>query len=104
MFRNPEMGRGEIVDDLDKVEGGDIEEVITEVQQSILSSAELTSANSNVLNEIFDKARVTYDKDAKAWDLLFENLTTELSSASDDDDAADILDLYERKATSLGKS
>jgi uncharacterized protein YegL len=104
MFRTPEMGRGEIVDDLDKVEGGDIEELITEVQQEILSSVDLTPENSSILNEIFDKARVTYDKDAKAWDLLFENLTTELSSTSDDDDAADTLDLYQRKATSLGKS
>ena len=102
MLRNPEFGRGtEPTDDLEMAEGAEVEEIITNVQQEILASADLTPANSNTLNEIFDLARATYDKDVKAWDQLFENLTSEVSNASDDDDTEDILRGYKRKAGAL---
>jgi len=103
MFRgNPEFThRGEVADDLETPEGAEVEDIITGVHQEILSAADLTPSNGNALNEIFDLARATYDKDAKAWDQLFETLSVELANASDDDDAADILDQHRRKATSI---
>jgi len=102
MFRgNPEFTRGEVADDLETPEGAEVEEIITGVHQEILSDVDLTPANSNTLNEIFDLARVTYEKDSAAWDQLFESLTSQLANASDDDDASDILDNHRRKAASI---
>jgi uncharacterized protein YegL len=90
--------------DVDTEEGAEVEEVIVSVQQEILDTIDLTPANSNTLNEIFDKARQTYDKESKLWDQLFENLKNALVAASedDDDDIATILDQYNRKAGALG--
>jgi len=105
MFRNSESPqfRGEMIDDLEKSEETDVEEKIVEVQQKILSSVDLVPASGNILNEIFDAARISYEKDPKGWDVLFDALTSELVSADGEDEAADILDLYERKATALNK-
>lgn len=88
--------------DTEEEVGSEVEDVILEAQQDILGSVDLTPENSNTLNNIFDKARATYEKDSKAWDNLFTNLSSELGAAHDDDEMNDILDQYYRKASNLG--
>lgn len=96
----PEMGID--TEDMEVEDGIEVEEVISGVQQEC-SEAINTPENSNTLNEIFDLARATYEKDPKNWDLLFDDLKSGLEKSSDDDeDVADILDQYKRKAVLLG--
>ena len=100
IMARPEMGMD--MDDLEIEDGIEVEDVITAVQQEC-SEAINTPENSVTLNEIFDLARATYEKDPKNWDLLFEDLKSGLEKSSDDDDeVADILDQYKRKAALLG--
>lgn len=96
---SPEMGIDP--DELETEDGIEVEDVILEVQQEVAEAVN-TIPNSNALNEIFDMARATYEKDSKGWDTLFTNLKSELNSAADDDEAEDILDQYKRKAALLG--
>lgn len=97
----PEFGRGPEFEDTDVEDGAEAEEVISGVQEAIFAAVDLTPENSSVLSEILDQARATYDNDSKAWDQLFSNLTSELTAASDDDEATDILHQYKRKGAAL---
>lgn len=98
-MRSPEMVAD--IDDLEMEDGVEVEDIIATVQQECAEAIN-TPENGNTLNEIFDMARATYDKDAKDWDQLFENLESELATSFDDDEVADILDQYKRKAAALG--
>lgn len=99
-MRSPETAAD--IDDLEAEEdASEVEEIILAVGQEC-SEAVKTTENSNALNEIFEMARATYEKDPAGWDQLFENLQSEVNTSSDDEEAADILDQYKRKAAALG--
>jgi hypothetical protein len=102
MFREGSRFDAEFEADTEQEGGMEVEDVILEAQQDILSGVDLAPHNSVTLNGIFDSARATYEKDAKAWDNLFGNLSSELGAAIDDDEAEAILDQYRRKAANLG--
>jgi len=90
-----------VQDDLDEEkfddEEDDIEDVITAIEDEC-SAVFDSDENGKLLNEIFDTARTTYEKDKKGWNTFFADLKFELISTDDEDNIHDILAHYLRKA------
>ena len=78
-------------------EDGEIEEIITDIEDEcslIFSNPE----NAKLLNEIFEMARASFEKDKKGWTNFFADLKSELISTDDEDNIHDILAHHLRKA------
>ena len=88
-------------DDLDEEELSDsedeIEDVISDIEDEC-SQVFDNDENGKLLNEVFDVARVNYEKDKKGWNVFFADLKFELISTDDEDNVHDILSNHLRKA------
>lgn len=78
-------------------EGDEIEEVITDIEDECAQVFD-NEDNAKMLNEIFDVARVNFQKDKKGWTSFFGDLKFELISTDDEDNIRDILSHHLRKA------
>jgi hypothetical protein len=90
-----------VLDDLDNEEEDEDQDEIEDVIAGIEDECALileNEDNAKLLNEIFDAARATYEKDRKGWNSFFGELKLELISTDDEDNAHDILAHYLRKA------
>ncbi len=89
------------LDDLDEEETDEdqdeVEDVITDIEDECAPVLE-NEENAKLLNEIFDTARASYEKDRKGWNDFFADLKFELISTDDEDNIRDILAHYLRKA------
>lgn len=87
----------EIDDTESEEENDEIEETIAGIVDEcpqVLDSED----NAKILNDIFEMARTSYEKDKKGWQDFFANLKLELISTDDEDNTREILQNYMRKA------
>ena len=78
-------------------DGNEVEEIIAEVEDEC-SLVFGNDENAQALNNIFDIARINFEKDRKGWKDFFVDLKSELISTDDEDNSREILAHFLRKA------